>query len=349
MAPRHVDSSSSHNNDGQSHTVDYSPAWLLAVIQLVFYIIGAFPLLLTTYLHRSSGHISGFIYLILTSALQIVGNALMVAAGKEGTPSEIAIILTSVGLSTLLMGIVGVMELWLGGTRMGRNDKMGGSGGRWTWTKGFHLGAVVGLVFVIIGADETVYNPGASWPPYLARIGAVVLLLVWAVLTVVFISLAFRYGAHSNRFLLFAVAFSIPVLGVRYVFEAVTLFQEYGSSSATSSSSSSNSNALALSNAPIWEQVALKAVPSGLIVLFLVAGGLFAAMWNRFRGRSGRDGGIDRTATIPLTQAESGEYNGPPPEGQMCPPPMGGPQGYAPLPPRYGRGLRGGLLSSLYQ
>jgi hypothetical protein len=80
--------------------------WDLAVVEFVFYVPSALPVLYCTWAYRQTALV-GWIFVVAFVLLQIIGSGLIVAAGKEGQPSSTAIILISVGLSPLLVGVAG--------------------------------------------------------------------------------------------------------------------------------------------------------------------------------------------------------------------------------------------------
>jgi hypothetical protein len=64
------------------------------------------PVLWLTWSYRQTALV-GWIFMFIFVMLQIIGSGMIVGAGKYGQPSNIAIILISVGLSPLLVGVAG--------------------------------------------------------------------------------------------------------------------------------------------------------------------------------------------------------------------------------------------------
>jgi hypothetical protein len=64
------------------------------------------PVLWLTWSYRQTA-LAGWIFMFIFVMLQIIGSGMIVGAGKDGQPSNIAIILISVGLSPLLVGVAG--------------------------------------------------------------------------------------------------------------------------------------------------------------------------------------------------------------------------------------------------
>lgn len=86
-----------------------SAHWILALVEIIYYVPSAFLLVYVLWQHRNTGR-SGWFFLLTFAILQSVGSALHVSAGRNGTPSLTAIIIVQVGMGPLILGLAGVVH-----------------------------------------------------------------------------------------------------------------------------------------------------------------------------------------------------------------------------------------------
>ncbi len=81
----------------------------LAIAQIAIYTFLVFPVLFAFVRHGIHGYI-GWGYLFAFCTLRIIGSALKVHYDNEGIFSSTATIISSVGLSPLLLGVIGILH-----------------------------------------------------------------------------------------------------------------------------------------------------------------------------------------------------------------------------------------------
>lgn len=81
----------------------------LALAQLVIYIILILPLFPILIRHGKVG-ILGWFYCTAFCTLRLVGNGMQVSASKHGTTNSTALIISSIGLSPLLLATSGILH-----------------------------------------------------------------------------------------------------------------------------------------------------------------------------------------------------------------------------------------------
>ena len=70
----------------------------------MYYIPSVLPLLYLLWAYRHTA-VVGWLFMFIFVMLQIIGSGIVIGAGEEGQPPNVAIILISIGLSPLLVGV----------------------------------------------------------------------------------------------------------------------------------------------------------------------------------------------------------------------------------------------------
>ncbi len=218
---------------------------------------------------------------------------MVLRAGQHGTPSSTAIIIGSVGLSPLMLGLAGVIHEWaiICGSLSSKRAK------KWAWfvVLLYHVLVMSAIVLYAIGMSESYAPATASSGKTLARIGIILLTLLWLAMCGTFALLVARNQRSNNcRPLVLSVAVALVILGVRLVYQCVAVFL-LGDPVVN----------------PLTGSVALKAVfefmPGALAILAMVIGGVLSV--NKAAGpyRSVSDG----QESEHLSQSESNQgHNG---------------------------------------
>jgi hypothetical protein len=81
----------------------------LNTAQLAIYAALSLPVIYILFRHGQPGLI-GWVYILAFCSLRIVGGAMSLSSDKNGTPSSTAAIISSIGLSPLLIGISGILR-----------------------------------------------------------------------------------------------------------------------------------------------------------------------------------------------------------------------------------------------
>ena len=164
-----------------------SKAGILAIVELVLY-LGVTPLVLyLTYRHGRHAFL-GYLYLNLACGVRIVADIIDIVddSKSSGAPSLAAIIVGSIGLSPLILALAGFLhEAHVYLIRGTSSTKLAHTRIRRTWIAQlqFHTVTVVGMVLLIIGSlhlNSATNVSEVKSASTLRKVGAVLLLIVWA-------------------------------------------------------------------------------------------------------------------------------------------------------------------------
>ncbi|WPH01690.1 Hypothetical protein R9X50_00454200 [Acrodontium crateriforme] len=237
-----------------------SSSFALAITELVYYLSSTLPLLYCLYSHRQTG-LTGWLFLFLFTALQIIGSALSLSAGPNGTPSTISTIITGVGLSPLLLGIAGLIHEWAnlaGVTRTPAAKKKA-----MIFALLFHVVVITAIAVYAIGLSNEASNPAKAEAKPLAETGVVLLLISWGTVVLVFGLIASKIGTRIARPLVWGLIFSLIVLGIRIIYACVSIF--------------SNVRAMNSVTGSITLKVVFQFLPGAVIIAAMTAAGVMTS------------------------------------------------------------------------
>jgi len=81
----------------------------LNIAQLAIYAALLIPVIYILFRHGGPGLI-GWFYILAFCSLRVVGGVISLSSDKKGTPSTTAAIISSIGLSPLIIGISGLLH-----------------------------------------------------------------------------------------------------------------------------------------------------------------------------------------------------------------------------------------------
>ncbi|MCJ1326535.1 hypothetical protein MMC10_003199 [Thelotrema lepadinum] len=195
---------------------------ILDVVELVYYIL-ALVLALFVIRKHGFGREVGWIYLALLSLIRIISAATGIAAQNDPsdtTLEEITVILSSVGLSPLLLAWLGIIS------RV--NSSMNSHGIPPRALQIINAPVIVGLVLAIYGGTKifsTDVNTASQGLNY-SKVAVILFLLTFIAIAfvTVYTSTQNRRVQRSERPLLFASAISIPFLFLRILYSLIVDF-----------------------------------------------------------------------------------------------------------------------------
>ncbi|KAK3057775.1 hypothetical protein LTR09_000850 [Extremus antarcticus] len=134
-----------------------SDTWTLALVTVIYYIPCTFGILYCLWRHR-----------------QVIGSSMTLSVGQNGTPSSTAIIITSVGLSSPMLGTAGIVhELaklgWL--VTRNRSKKVA-----WVLVLVYHMGVAGAIAIYAVGTSNSCDPATAEKGKSLAKAGVILLL-----------------------------------------------------------------------------------------------------------------------------------------------------------------------------
>lgn len=241
------------------------PAYVLAVIEVVYFSLMILPVLsLSAAYHKL--FTLGWPLLVVFLVLQITGAALFFNNGKAGPPSITGAIISGVGLSPELLGIVGTLHQYA--KLVGALDTKHIKTRVEIVSAVFHLGVATAVLVYAVGQSGKAQVPPKENAAALSKAGILLLLfprLLAAMLTVWYSLTMLRSKAErvaSYRRICLAVVCSMALLGIRIVCQTV----------------------VTLTNDPRYAAVGgdavcdgcLQFLPSALVVLVLIPGGAFS-------------------------------------------------------------------------
>ncbi|KFY98254.1 hypothetical protein V500_01751 [Pseudogymnoascus sp. VKM F-4518 (FW-2643)] len=229
----------------------------LVIASLVIYLILLQPVSYCLWKHGKRG-ILGWMALHGLCVIRIVGNAVELNAYNNHSTGGIAVlILQSVGLSPLLLAVVGILHEARRARDPSLNRKF-----EWFLVIQYHLIVIAAMVLVIMGIVKL--QDGASVGTVLMKVGMGVVLALWVILAG-WTLLSFRssqgYTAvgvpADGTKLLHGVAAALPFVALREIFAAGS---SYGPSSSFTSS--------------LAVKICLGVVPEMLSIIVLSVAGL---------------------------------------------------------------------------
>ncbi|KAF2482463.1 hypothetical protein BDY17DRAFT_324743 [Neohortaea acidophila] len=168
----------------------FSNSSILAVVELICYAV-LIPFSLYVGFRHGKKAILGYLYLNILCTLRVVADIIQLASGTNpnAKPSLAATIVSSVGLSPLLLGLAGFLHeihiYVVMATASSRTSFK--KANRWMWFAQFqiHGTCVVGVILVIIGTVE-LYSASSTSQLHtddsLRSAGAVILVVLWGLL-----------------------------------------------------------------------------------------------------------------------------------------------------------------------
>ncbi|EXJ59764.1 hypothetical protein A1O7_03911 [Cladophialophora yegresii CBS 114405] len=200
----------------------------LSIAELAIYIVLLQPTLWLLYKHGRAA-LMAFIYLIAFEILRIVAAGIQIANRNSPHPTESGAVVSSIGLSPLLLALAGFLNLlYLYNGPMDRKPsplQARITGG------GTHLGAVTGVVLVALGATKLFgqnTTPSDITTGYtMLKVGAIILLATWMALT--FVCLPLFGKLKSQPILGLLMVSACAFIGVRAVYSVVYAFDHTNS------------------------------------------------------------------------------------------------------------------------
>lgn len=192
-----------------------SPREDVAIVQLTIFLLLAFPQAYVLYRHGWTGFL-GWVLLLALSIMQAAGGGMTVQSlSSKGTITEGAMIISSVGISPLLLSVLGVLhECRVYRFQMTKKWK------EWGLVIGLHVVVATGLALLATG--------GTSHKPSTEKTGSVILVISWVLIAVftVFTVISKKEPAFTAKYrdstiLLWGVLLALLPSGVRVVWELV--------------------------------------------------------------------------------------------------------------------------------
>ncbi|KAE8448754.1 hypothetical protein EG329_008970 [Mollisiaceae sp. DMI_Dod_QoI] len=247
----------------------------LDIAQLAIYTILVIPVIYILCCHRLPG-LLGWLYLCIFCQLRIVGAGLAVGKGPDDTS---AAIISSIGLSPLLLAISGVLHE----ARHYRNPDLNRKV-EILLILLFHILVTTGLALVAVASGSSAFSSNTSssksgnGDENLLKVGIVVLLFSWAVVCACalfsLLSTQGRRSAHAFRDgskLLYATLFALPFVGIRVMYSTIAILAP--------------SKNLSVMNTALGLKLGLSFIPELIAAIALVVVGLLT----RRVGRVQRD------------------------------------------------------------
>ena len=243
-----------------------TPALSLAIVEVVFYSLMVPPVLYVAWEHRRP-QTMGWVFILLFLILQITGSAITLHAGTTGLSSTTGAIITGIGLSPQLLGVLGVLHecAHLSGFLKYKNDSK--------YLKValaiYHVGVVTAVPVYAVGQSGTSQSPPKENSASLSKAGICLLLLLWLLLAVAAVWHSFwalksngSNGSNNLHMLLYAILGSTALIGVRVIYQTIATLSD--------TSSSNHGNATYIGG--------LQFLPSALMVLVLMIGGVLSRL-----------------------------------------------------------------------
>ncbi|MCJ1471674.1 hypothetical protein MMC13_000314 [Lambiella insularis] len=194
----------------------------LSIAELVFYVPGLFLAAFVAFRH-GFGRESGWIFLVILSLIRIIGSIceiVSVSSPSQGV-DECYIILASVGLSPLILAMLGLLK------RVHQSM----STGSFLPPRILNLLGIIPIVALILaivgGTDQSSSNPGTvSTGVTLSRVGVVLFMVVFVVLALITLATFFKFRSITSGEdrVLIAIALAVPFLFVRLIYSLLANF-----------------------------------------------------------------------------------------------------------------------------
>jgi hypothetical protein len=136
----------------------------LAAAELAIYLLLTIPCAYTLYTHGKHG-LLGWFFIVAFCSLRIIGSALEISDEKKNSTSDSTQIISGIGLSPLILGVLGVLTEANHYLREHRSWLL-----RWPAEVVLHLTVGAGLALVVVGIKD-----GKA----LAKVGYILFVVVW--------------------------------------------------------------------------------------------------------------------------------------------------------------------------
>jgi hypothetical protein len=193
----------------------------LAIAELAIYIVLLQPTLYLLWKHGRPAILT-FFYLSAFMILRIVAAAITISDRNDARPSTTGEIISSIGLSPLLLSYASfISTMWTYYGTSARNQLVNTIS-----EAGVHVGAVTGIALVAVGgsklAGSNITPSDISTAHTLLEVGAVILLVTWIAVVLLFVHFSARVPGHMVVKILMAVA--VAFIGTRAIYAAVYAF-----------------------------------------------------------------------------------------------------------------------------
>lgn len=241
-------------------------AYTLSTVEVTYFSLMMLPTLFLTKVYWKPFTL-GWPLLVIFLALQITGAAIALKNGKDGPISVTGTIISGVGVSPQLLGILGIthqLANLLGTLDTNQIRKRVDIA-----STIFHIGVITAVPIYAIGQSGKAQRPPKENAASLSKAGIVLLLILWlfAAMATTWYSIrmlrAQKERTTRYRALFLAVICSMALLGIRILYQTIAT----------------------LTNDPKYSAIGGNAVyagclqflPSALVVLVLVLGGLLSS------------------------------------------------------------------------
>jgi hypothetical protein len=198
----------------------------LSIAELAIYVVLLQPTLWLLYKHGRAA-ILAFFYLTAFQILRIVAAGIQISDRNAAHPTEAGAIVSSVGLSPLLLAFAGFMNLlWLYNGTSNRSPIQS-----LVTEVGVHIGAVTGIALVAVGASK-LFSQNATPSDIntgytMFKVGALILLSTWIALTLLCLQL---FGKLKSQPILgLTMVAACGFIGVRAIYTVVYAFDHTSS------------------------------------------------------------------------------------------------------------------------
>lgn len=233
----------------------------LDIVQLVYYGT-ATPLIAIVLYRHGFGRQLGWFYLAILSLLRIIGSATGIASAQNPTQGliEASLICSSVGLSPLLLALLGVLA------RL--NEGMKGKGVSKILERLIHVPIIVGLILAIVAGTKEFSSDASERNSGYTLLKVAVLLFLAGVLAIALVAFETfrhrRFILDGEMRLLTVSILSLPFLLVRVVYSIICAFSQ----------GSNTFSIISDTNRAVIVQALMSVLMEFVVVAMLVAAGL---------------------------------------------------------------------------
>jgi hypothetical protein len=233
----------------------------LDVVQLVYYGI-ATPLIAFILFKHGLGRQIGWLYLAILALLRIIGASTGIASTKNPSQGliEASLICSSVGISPLLLSLLGVLA------RV--SEGMKGQGPSKILERLIHVPIMVGLILAIVAGTKEFSSDSSTRNEGYTMLKVAVLLFLAGVLAIAFVAFETfrrrRFILDGEMKLLTASILSLPFLLVRVVYSIVCAFSQ----------GSNTFSIISDTNRAVIVQAIMSVLMEFVVVAMLIAAGL---------------------------------------------------------------------------
>lgn len=197
--------------------------WTLSCIILVVYVLTLFPIAYIFYKHKKRG-LQAWIHLTIFVLLQLAGYGIIAGVGQASAPPFFAPVLASIALSPLMVGTAAVLHEWFTTTRVANVEKNQATA-QWL-LNAFHLIGIFALGQILAGEILLGQGGAPSFARPLLQSGAFLLSVLFLTLCFATFGLWWHHSKGSSSSLIWSVLLALPFLGLRYVYEVVTAWDD---------------------------------------------------------------------------------------------------------------------------